>query len=120
MGLSAPSVKRRVDRLRDGGVITGFSATVDASVLGASTEAYVELFCDGQTAPARIRTALSKYPEVVEVVTVTGDADALVHLRVDGTAGLESVLGQIRDESIVARTRSVVVLSRLVDRVAVP
>ncbi len=120
VGLSAPSVKRRVDRLREDGIITGFTATVDPAVLGASTEAYVELFCEGRTAPARIRTALAKYPEVVEVVTVTGDADALVHLRVDGTAGLEAVLEHIRAESIVSRTRSVVVLSRLVDRVAVP
>ena len=29
VGLSAPAVKRRVDRLRASGAVTGFSATVD-------------------------------------------------------------------------------------------
>jgi DNA-binding Lrp family transcriptional regulator len=34
VGLSAPAVKRRVDRLRAAGAITGFSARVDPSALG--------------------------------------------------------------------------------------
>ena len=34
VGLSAPAVKRRVDRLLAAGAITGFSAQVDPSALG--------------------------------------------------------------------------------------
>lgn len=120
VGLTAPSVKRRVDRLLQAGVITGFTATIDPAALGATTEAYVELFCDGRVSPARIRTALAKYPEVVEAATVTGDADAIVRLRVAGTSGLEGILERIRDEQIVRSTRSVVVLTRLVDRAPSP
>ena len=52
VGLSAPAVKRRVDRLRASGAITGFSARVDPFALGWTTEAYVELFCRGRTSPA--------------------------------------------------------------------
>ena len=44
VGLSAPAVKRRVDRLRTSGAITGFSARGYPSALGWTTEAYVELF----------------------------------------------------------------------------
>ena len=62
VGLSAPAVKRRVDRLRASGAITGFSARVDASVLGWTTEAYVELFCRGRTSPAQIGAAVSRHP----------------------------------------------------------
>ena len=47
VGLSAPAVKRRVDRLRATGAFTGFSATVNPAALGWTTEAYVELFCRG-------------------------------------------------------------------------
>ena len=65
VGLSAPAVKRRVDRLRASGAITGFSATVDPGILGWTTEAYVELFCRGRTSPSDI-AALGKYPEVGE------------------------------------------------------
>src|ERR1700723_3390985 len=51
VGLSAPAVKRRVDRLLSAGAITGFSARVDPAAMGWTTEAYVELFCGGGTPP---------------------------------------------------------------------
>ena len=81
VGLSAPAVKRRVDRLRAAGAITGFSARVDPAALGWTTEGYVELFCGGHTSPAEIAAAVRRYPEVVDACTVTGEADALVHIR---------------------------------------
>src|ERR1700760_461530 len=81
VGLSAPAVKRRVDRLRASGAITGFSARVDPAALGWATEAYVELFCGGRTSPEEIAAAVRKYPEVADACTVTGEADALIHIR---------------------------------------
>ena len=41
VGLSAPAVKRRVDRLLAEGVIRGFTALLDPQALGWTTEAYV-------------------------------------------------------------------------------
>lgn len=116
VGLSAPAVKRRVDRLREEGVITGFAALTDPRALGWTTEAFVALFCEGRTEPDRIRTAVAKHPEVVAAYTVTGDHDALVHLRVRDTSHLEDVLQRIRSEPIVTHTRSLVVLTRLLER----
>src|SRR2546423_15302519 len=57
IGLSAPAVKRRVDRLRATGAITGFSARVNPAALGWTTEAYVELYCGGRTSPEEIGVA---------------------------------------------------------------
>jgi DNA-binding Lrp family transcriptional regulator len=116
VGLSAPAVKRRVDRLRATGAITGFSARVDASALGWSTEAYVELFCRGRTSPAEIAAAVGKHPEVVDACTVTGEADALLHIRAADMRHFERVVERISAEPLVERTRSVIVLSRLVSR----
>ena len=116
VGLSAPAVKRRVDRLRASGAITGFSARVDPSALGWSTEAYVELFCRGRTSVADIAAAVSKRPEVVGACTVTGEADALLHIRAADIRHFEQVVETIGAEPFVVRTRSVIVLSRLVSR----
>jgi DNA-binding Lrp family transcriptional regulator len=117
VGLSAPAVKRRVDRLRAAGAITGFSARVDPAAMGWTTEAYVELFCGGRTSPEEIAVAVRRYPEVVDACTVTGDADALIHIRAADVRHFEDVMERIRAEPFVVRTRSVIVLSRLVDRV---
>ena len=116
VGLSAPAVKRRVDRLRASGAIAGFTARVDPAALGWTTEAYVELFCGGRTSPEEIAAGVRRYPEVVDACTVTGEADALVHIRAADVRGFEEVMERIRAESFVVRTRSVIVLSRLVNR----
>ena len=52
VSLSAPAVKRRVDRLRERGVVRGFTVRLDPAALGWATEAFVELFCHGSTSPA--------------------------------------------------------------------
>jgi DNA-binding Lrp family transcriptional regulator len=116
VGLSAPAVKRRVDRLRASGAITGFSAKVDPTTVGWTTEAYVELFCRGRTSPADIRAAVSKHPEVIDACTVTGEADALLHIMASDVRHFEEVVERIGAEPFVVRTRSVIVLSRLVHR----
>ena len=116
VGLSAPAVKRRVDRLRASGAITGFSARVDPAALGWTTEAYVELFCGGRTSPEEIAAAVRKYPEVADACTVTGEADALIHIRAADVKHFEHVMERIGAEPFVRRTRSVIVLSRLIER----
>ncbi|MBE7195222.1 MAG: AsnC family transcriptional regulator, partial [Gordonia polyisoprenivorans] len=51
VGLSAPAVKRRVDRLVDDGVIKGFTTVVDPAAMQWTTEAYVQIFCRGNISP---------------------------------------------------------------------
>src|SRR5437660_1141235 len=58
VGLSAPAVKRRVDKLLERGVLRGFTAVVDPEALGWGTEAFVEVHCRGNVVPARITATL--------------------------------------------------------------
>ena len=115
VSLSAPAVKRRVDRLRSTGVIKGFTTVIEPSALGWTTEAFVELYCTGRTTPAQITVATRRHPEVVAAYTVSGQADALVHLRTADIGHLEQALEKLRAEPFVTSTRSMIVLSRLVE-----
>ena len=116
VGLSAPAVKRRVDRLRASGAIRGFTALIDPAALGWTTEAYVEVYCKGTVAPAALRTSLAAVPEVVGACTVSGGADAMVHMLASDIQQLERAIERVRDEPNVDHTQSVIVLSRLLDR----
>lgn len=116
IGLSASAVKRRVDRLVADGVIRGFTIQVDPAVDGMATEAYVELFCRGTVAPDELRRILSAVPEVVDAGTVTGSADAIVHMRSRDIASLEIALEKVRLAPNVDHTRSAIVLSTLIQR----
>ena len=120
VGLSAPAVKRRVDKLLDAGVLRGFTAVVDPKALGWGTEAFVEVHCRGNVSPSQIRAGLVPLPEVVAAYTVSGAADAIVHLRAGGIAHLETVLERLRAVDFVDRTVSAVVLSTLLERELTP
>jgi DNA-binding Lrp family transcriptional regulator len=120
VSLSAPAVKRRVDRMRAAGVIRGYTAVVDPAAVGWTTEAFVELYCTGRTAPRQIAAAARRNPAVVGAYTVSGEADALIHLRVADIAHLEQTLESLRAEPFVTSTRSMIVLSRLVESAPAP
>lgn len=116
VSLSAPSVKRRIDRLRASGALKGFTAVIDHGQLGDHTEALVELFCEPGTLLDDVAASLREFPEVVEAWSVTGEADAIARVRTEDNAGLERLIMRMQRGGRIERTRSQVVLSRLVSR----
>ena len=120
VGLSASAVKRRVDRMRAGGAITGFTVRLDPGALGWTVEGYVELYCGNSTPPETIRAAVRGLPEVVEASTVSGEADAVLRILAADMRHFEQVLEQIGAQPFVARTKSVLVLCPLLRRPALP
>lgn len=116
VSLSAPAVKRRVDRLRAQGALRGFTAIVDHAALGTSTEALIELFFAPGTPLDEVAATLRGHPEVVEAWSVTGEADAIARVRAQDNGDLERVIIALQAGGPVERTRSQVVLSRLVKR----
>ena len=120
VNLSASAVKRRVDRLKRRGVVDGFTVRLDPGATGWGTEAHVEVYAAGSTRPMTMGEAFEQYPEIVAASTVTGDADAVVHVRARDMAHLEEVVERLNAEPFVVRTRSSVVLTPLVRRPDVP
>jgi DNA-binding Lrp family transcriptional regulator len=116
IGLSASAVKRRVDRLRADGVIRRFTVEVNETSLVHCTEAYVELFCRGTISPAELRRVCFDTPEVIEASTVTGEADSVLLVRTRDVQGLEETLHRIHAKANIERTRSSVIMTRLVER----
>ncbi len=116
VGLSAPAAKRRLDRLVATGAIRGFTALIDPQALGWRTQAFVEVYCRGNPAPAALRQHLEGITEVVEAYTVAGAADAILHVHARDIAHLEQAIQRIRELRVIDRTETVVVLSCLINR----
>lgn len=116
VSLSAPAVKRRVDLMVARGEISGFTAVINPAALGWNTEAYIELYYDGNVLKSELEANLSTIPEVVGVWSVSGDADALVHVMAGSMAELEDTIELIRTNAKMNRTRSSIVLSRVFER----
>ena len=116
VALSAPAVKRRVDRLRRDGVIRGFTTLIDPGRFGWHAMAIVELTTEGRFSGADIKTAVSGHPEVAAAYTVAGEASAILVVRAEDTVHLEKVLERLRETPAIIRTRTAVVLSTLFER----
>ncbi|MET0188562.1 MAG: Lrp/AsnC family transcriptional regulator [Pseudonocardia sediminis] len=110
VGLSVAAVKRRVDRMREAGVITGFTVQVDHAKLGWGVEAFTELRYTGRTGVNDIVTTATTVPEVQAVYTIAGDPDALVHVRVRDLPHLQSVIDTLRRAGTVTGTKTLMVL----------
>ena len=119
VSLSVAAVKRRVERLERDGVIKGYTARIDTSMLGADAiEVLMEVYCADRTSPGDIHHTFEHLDEVVTASTVGGEADVLVRLRVAGVKHLEEVVEQVRRDPNVVRTRTMLVLSTFIDRSA--
>jgi DNA-binding Lrp family transcriptional regulator len=114
--LSAPAVKRRVDRLEQAGVILGYTTVVDPPVFGWHAEAFVDLYCEGKMPAAAIKRAVQPESGVVSAHTVAGEASAILHVMAEDTKDLEAVLERIRATDGISRTVTEVVLSTLFQR----
>jgi Lrp/AsnC family leucine-responsive transcriptional regulator len=110
VSLSAPAVKRRMDRLEELGVITGYTVTVDHAKLGRPLEAFSELRFAGNTKVDEISTIAKDIPEVRAVFTIAGDPDALVWLRVKDVEDLKHVIDRLRRTGKVVGTKTLMVL----------
>ncbi len=111
VGLSAPAVKRRIDRLQRTGVITGFTALVDHAKLGRPLQAFTELRFAGDTRVDHIAGVARDIPEVEAVFTLAGDPDAVVWLRVRDTAHLTQTIDQLRSTGSITGTKTLMVLN---------
>src|SRR5258708_17045770 len=83
VGMSAPAVADRIARLERTGVIRGYRAEIDRSLLGFSLVAYVSVVAvNTLKQPDSVLEALRALPEVEDVAIVAGPMDLILRLRV--------------------------------------
>jgi Lrp/AsnC family leucine-responsive transcriptional regulator len=110
VNLSSPAVKRRIDRLEQIGVITGYTTVVDHAKLGRPLEAFAEVRFAGTTRVDEISAIADDIPEVEAVFTTAGDPDALVWTRVKDVDDLKRVIDLLRRTGRVTGTKTLMVL----------
>ena len=92
--LSAPAVAERVRRLEQAGVITGYSANVDATRVGQPLVAFIQLRCNRTSCLLRTTTS-DDYPELVEVHKLSGEFCTMLKVRASSLAHLEGLVERL-------------------------
>lgn len=111
VNLTVAPVKRRIERLEAIGVIESYTIKVGRSRVWTGLEAVTELRFTGNLELSEIVKIAAKIPEVEEILTLAGDPDAVVRIRVDTIDHLQKVVNRLRTGSdAVISTKTLVVL----------
>jgi Lrp/AsnC family leucine-responsive transcriptional regulator len=93
VGLSAPAVAERLQRLEDDGVVSGYRALVDPRALGLSLSAVVRIRPNARQLP-KVAALARATPEVVECHRITGEDCYFMRMHVRDVEHLEEVIDQ--------------------------
>ena len=123
VSLSPTPVARRVKKLEQAGIITGYSALIDETTLGYGVTVFTSIRLEKQVedALAVFEDAICGFPEVVDCWLMPGTRDYLLRIvtrdmqefeqflvgrltRVPGVASIESAIPLRRVKSGVSRT----------------
>jgi Lrp/AsnC family leucine-responsive transcriptional regulator len=115
VNLSPSPCLERVRRLEATGYIHGYSASINASLMGFGTTAFVEVTLDRSTSDVfdRFRDAVVKLPSVAECHMLAGGFDYLVKLRFASMEEYRDVLAMLVDLPGVAQTHTYVVIEQV-------
>ena len=115
VGLSAPAVHDRVDKLEASGVITGYHAAIAPAVLGKSVSALIGIFITDNGDSDQIAADLAEQPAVEDCWFVAGEETYVIKASANDVAGLEALIRTLNAVEGVARTRTTVVLSTKIE-----
>ncbi len=123
VNLSAPAVQRRIQRLKDSGVIRANVAVLDPVKVGKPLTIVLEVHLENEradrTAPLRARIAAED--AVQQCYSVTGEADYLLVVNVASMADYEALTqGLFEGDDNIKRFRTSVALASLKTGLRVP
>jgi DNA-binding Lrp family transcriptional regulator len=110
LGIARNTVHSRLRRLTESGALLSSSRRIDASALGYDLVAFVSIEIS-QVDGDKTTEGLVRLPEVVEIHSITGDADLLVKVVARDTEDLLRVTREMIGVPGVVRTATAVSLS---------
>jgi DNA-binding Lrp family transcriptional regulator len=110
VGVARNTAQARLDRLLDGGVITGFGPEIDLRRLGYGVSAFVTIEIAQGRGPD-VDERLAAIPEVVEAYMTTGSADLLCRVVARDNDHLGHLIARIVDVPGITRTTTSLILA---------
>jgi len=119
IGMARTTVIARIAALEQRGIIAGYGVRLDQSLFQSGVRAYVGMSIEPRSASALVKL-LQQWPEVETLCAVSGVIDYMMTLRCTSTEDLDKLLDQIGDLEGVRQTSTSVILSKRIDRSALP
>lgn len=116
VGLTPPPCLRRVKRLEEAGVITGYRAAIDPESMGRGLEVLidVEIYANDRKTVEEFETTVASFEEVIEFRRMYGRPDYFIRVAVADHAAYESFLtGKLSGLRAVLRVESHLTMKKI-------
>ena len=112
LGLKETTVRRRIKRLVENGVIRRFTIALDYAKAGNPITVLMGVNVGSMPGP-KVAEALRGINNIVEIYTVTGEFDLILKIICRDIPCFEEIIEKIRDQAFIEKTRSFVVLNKI-------
>jgi Lrp/AsnC family transcriptional regulator for asnA, asnC and gidA len=117
VGISSPAIRERINKLKENGVIKGFSVILDYKRLGLGLTAFIGLSMDeSKCCQEEVFDELEKLQNVMEAHFTNGEEDILVKVVSENTETLVELLGEMNAIDGVNRTKTMIALKTPIER----
>lgn len=106
VGVSEGTVRNRVEKLQDSGVIQNFTVNVDE---GSGISAFISINVSTEREFEKI---ISDFPDDLEVYELAGDMDMMAKAKRDSSEDINDVVDSIRAVEGVESTQTYMILSK--------
>ncbi|QBE48815.1 Lrp/AsnC family transcriptional regulator [Leucobacter triazinivorans] len=103
LGVARATAQGRLDRLRRSGVIASEAPSIDPAALGYPLRTFCTIQIRQSIGHQRVAEGLTLIPELLELHTITGDADMMATIVTRSTNDLQRVLDLMSNTEGVAR-----------------
>ena len=120
ISVSVPTITERIRKLQDIGVITGFQAIVDSSMLGLDVTAIITIISGSSQYYKDVTLSAEGTPEIVQCFSTTGNGSHTLLVITKNSNTLEELLRKIQSWPGVIRTETQLVLSSYKNGTIIP
>ena len=112
VGLSSPTIKDRIGKLEEDGVILGYKPVLGYAKLGLGMTAFIGLTLDFHTCcQGDVDEALKAMGEVVEAHYTDGEWDMLIRVQARDPSGLMAFLQKLNAVPGITNSRTIISLA---------
>lgn len=119
INLSVPAVSDRLKKLESTGVIERYTAIVNPASLGRTLSAIMFVSLERPKFNDKFTEFVQSEEEILECHYLAGDFDYALKIVTRGTATLEALLNRIKSVPGIQKTRTLVVLSTVKNKLSV-
>ena len=119
LNLSIPAINKRIQRLRESGVISRFTVLTDAELVGKPICAFIVVVLQRGTDFEKLMQYVQEDQDILECCGVTGEYDYLLKICVANMGDLQKKINYMKKTAGVVKSHTMLSLTQYKHKVAV-